>query len=207
MRRSTLAVLGLSGLTACTLITSLDGLTGGPEDGASVDGASGDAGADGPGKPVDSGGPAFDAAACTAVPCVVQLAAVGSFTCALLVDHTVRCWGRNTSGELGYGTLLPDGGWKEPPSTQKPVTIPGVAADEIAVGCWSRYDGFACARSGGTVSCWGNDKDHQLARGNYGAGAGPHAVVQAAPVTGLPAPATAIFAGATHACAVATGAV
>lgn len=28
---------------------------------------------------------------------------LGDFTCALLADHTLRCWGNNSSGQLGHG--------------------------------------------------------------------------------------------------------
>src|SRR5438552_3547565 len=30
---------------------------------------------------------------------------MGDFSCAILSDHTARCWGRNSSGQLGNGKL------------------------------------------------------------------------------------------------------
>lgn len=174
---------------------------GGP--GGGGDGASGDATTSGDGESGYDSGVVFDPSSCTATPCAVELAAAGEFTCALLVDHTVRCWGRNFSGQLGYGTVLPDGGFTGSDSTT-PVVIANVAADEIAAGGWSRYEGYVCARSAGTVQCWGNDTQHQLARGDYGSGSaeGPYARPQAAPVAGLALVAAGVVNGATHACAI-----
>jgi alpha-tubulin suppressor-like RCC1 family protein len=36
---------------------------------------------------------------------VVQIAAGGDHTCALLDTGAVRCWGRGNFGQLGYGNL------------------------------------------------------------------------------------------------------
>ena len=37
---------------------------------------------------------------------VTSIAADSFHTCALLADQTVKCWGRNTHGQLGYGNTL-----------------------------------------------------------------------------------------------------
>jgi len=71
--------------------------------------------------------------------------AVGfGFSCALAEDGTVRCWGRNDSGQLGDGT-------REPRRTPAPVPgLTGVAA--IAAGREQ-----ACAvLEDRTVRCWGD---------------------------------------------------
>ena len=47
----------------------------------------------------------FMGLSCTVTPCAIALAAGGGHVCALLADHTVRCWGQNASGELGSGAL------------------------------------------------------------------------------------------------------
>jgi alpha-tubulin suppressor-like RCC1 family protein len=55
---------------------------------------------------------------------VTQLAAGSDFTCALLSDHSVKCWGDNRLGELGNGK--DDGyavGDDELPSTVGAVTL------------------------------------------------------------------------------------
>ena len=68
-----------------------------------------------------------------------------SFTCALLSDGTVRCWGQNTDGRLGDGTT---------DSRTAPVTVSGLSGvTSIAAGA-----DHACAvTSGGTVKCWGDN--------------------------------------------------
>ena len=40
----------------------------------------------------------------TALGGIASINAGGSHTCALMVDHTARCWGNNTSGQLGNNT-------------------------------------------------------------------------------------------------------
>jgi hypothetical protein len=58
---------------------------------------------------VDLGGPA------------VQISAhLANTTCALLADGTLRCWGDNNHGQLGYGHLDPVGD-DETPAQAGPV--------------------------------------------------------------------------------------
>jgi len=47
---------------------------------------------------------------------------LGLFTCAVLVDDTVRCWGENASGQLGYGNVNPVGD-NEAPDSVGPVPL------------------------------------------------------------------------------------
>jgi alpha-tubulin suppressor-like RCC1 family protein len=82
---------------------------------------------------------------------VIDLA-VGSPTCALLSDGTIKCWGDNTYGELGIGTTTGPqtcAGW---PCATTPVAVLGLTdATAIATG-----DGFACAlMADGSIDCWG----------------------------------------------------
>ena len=42
--------------------------------------------------------------ACTASPCVTQVAGGFLFECAVSTDRTVRCWGSNVQGALGHDT-------------------------------------------------------------------------------------------------------
>jgi len=81
--------------------------------------------------------------------------AVGTgFSCALLTDATVKCWGANPYGQLGNGTTSPN-------VVAAPVA--GIdSAAQISAGshhvCVIRYDRSA--------SCWGRNIDGQLGDGS-----------------------------------------
>jgi alpha-tubulin suppressor-like RCC1 family protein len=71
-----------------------------------------------------------------------QLALGERFSCALLLDGTVQCWGANTLGELGNGSFT---------SSLVPVPVQGLTdATEVVAGEYR-----ACARTQGEVRCWG----------------------------------------------------
>lgn len=82
----------------------------------------------------------------------VRVVAVGwSHSCAVMSLGTVKCWGDNSSGQLGDGTVQ---------SRRTPVTASISGVVDVVLG-----DGFTCALSvGGTVSCWGVNTDGQLGR-------------------------------------------
>ena len=82
----------------------------------------------------------------------VRKVGVGSdHACAILDDGTVRCWGQNSSGQLGNGDA-------QLTSSTTPVTVVGVSgATALALG-----DSHACAlMSNGQVRCWGANLDGQ----------------------------------------------
>lgn len=94
--------------------------------------------------PVELGGPA------------TAIAAGKYHTCALLEDATVRCWGFNREGQLGYGHT-DNIGDDETPASAGPVPI-GFDVASIATG---RF--HTCAVStGGKLRCWGWNKAGQL---------------------------------------------
>ena len=65
------------------------------------------------------------------------------FTCALLSDHTIDCWGANYSGQLG------DGGEKD---RSIPTPVVGIrSAIQVRAG----FDHACALLSGGAVKCWG----------------------------------------------------
>jgi hypothetical protein len=84
-------------------------------------------------------------------PVVSRLAVNDDHGCAVMPDHTVRCWGNNSFGQLGNGT-------------QDDATIPVVVtglddANDVVVG-----NNHSCSR-GQEVHCWGSDAHGQLGNG------------------------------------------
>lgn len=73
--------------------------------------------------------------------------------CAVLADHTVRCWGLGDSGQLGHGMT---------DRSPTPVTVVGLAdATQVAAGAQ-----HTCAlRATGAVVCWGENLNYQLGDG------------------------------------------
>jgi alpha-tubulin suppressor-like RCC1 family protein len=87
---------------------------------------------------------------------IKQLAAGGEFTCALLTNGGIRCWGRNDEGVLGDNTTV---------STTSPPLVNAVSniSDITSI---SAGGATVCAlRSGGTARCWGANGSGQLGTG------------------------------------------
>jgi alpha-tubulin suppressor-like RCC1 family protein len=84
-------------------------------------------------------------------------AAGGDTACALFVDGSVYCWGRNDYGQLGQGAPGPDS------YVPLPVPLPATA---IAI---SVADFHVCAiLDDRSVACWGDDSSGQLGQGPNG---------------------------------------
>lgn len=79
-----------------------------------------------------------------------QLSAGNAHGCALLVDNTVQCWGRNNLGQLGNGSFT---------DSHQPVDVVGLTnVRELAVG-----ENQSCAiRNDTSLWCWGNNSQGQL---------------------------------------------
>jgi alpha-tubulin suppressor-like RCC1 family protein len=91
---------------------------------------------------------------------VVQIAAGGYHTCALLDTGKVRCWGLGVSGELGYGNTKNIGD-DEAPSAAADVNVGGVVI-QIATG----FDHTCALLATGEVRCWGEAQYGELGYGN-----------------------------------------
>lgn len=94
---------------------------------------------------------------------VVQVAVGGAHTCALIADGSLRCWGLNQYGQLGYGHTSDvgdnepggDAGYVEVDATRK---VTAIAAGAV----------HTCALlQGGAVKCWGYGFKGQLGYGDH----------------------------------------
>lgn len=129
---------------------------------------------------------------------VVQLAAGGWHTCALLEDRSVSCWGAGADGQLGHASTESIGD-DEPASAAGAVSIDapaGTSVVQLAAG-----DYHTCALlSTGAVRCWGRGDDGQLGHSNTDA-IGDDEHPHAAAYVDLGGRAIAIAAGSAHTCA------
>jgi len=107
----------------------------------------------------------------------VKVAASTNHTCALLTDHTVKCWGDGQLGQLGNGVDN---------SSVSPVSAMGVTdAADIVTGL-----DFTCVRTAaGLVQCWGANDKGQIGTGDstYVAYNAPHVVPGLSGVTTIAA--------------------
>ncbi|NJK43850.1 MAG: hypothetical protein HC933_05790 [Pleurocapsa sp. SU_196_0] len=88
-----------------------------------------------------------------------QITAGGTHNCALLVDGTVKCWGNNDSGQLGYGDILKRGAAAGDMAGLQ--ALKGIKAKQITAGLQ-----HTCALlEAGTVFCWGNGLQGKLGYG------------------------------------------
>jgi alpha-tubulin suppressor-like RCC1 family protein len=120
-----------------------------------------------------------------------QLAGGGASSCARLANGAVRCWGANTDGQLGVGSIS---------APRAPQDVPGLGH----IAAVTAGGAFTCAITDTTVQrqvrCWGRNSNGQLGNGTLARSTRP------APVTTSTGArlvnAGKIAAGATFACAV-----
>ncbi|WP_374073635.1 hypothetical protein [Bdellovibrio bacteriovorus] len=134
---------------------------------------------------------------------VKQVASGLNHTCAILDNSTVKCWGYNSSGQLGQGHAnnLGDGTGEMGDSLPAVNLGTGRTAVQITAG-----DFFSCALlDNATVKCWGSNNDGQLGQGHMnliGDGAGEMGDSLPAINLGTGRTAVQISAGSYHTCAV-----
>lgn len=82
----------------------------------------------------------------------VSVTAGSAHACAIMTDKTLRCWGNNTSGQLGNGTIT---------SSLPPVPVSNLGGvTQVSIAGYS-----TCAIAGGYAYCWGNNYDGQVGNG------------------------------------------
>ena len=131
--------------------------------------------------------------AASLVPVVVSGLSVGARTiaagynhsCAINASGSVSCWGLNTSGQIGNGTVT---------NSATPVPVSGLPTTAIGIGAGNAH---SCAlTTAGAVYCWGANTYGQL--GNGTTTNSPTAVA----VTALGSGVTALSVGYYHTCVI-----
>jgi alpha-tubulin suppressor-like RCC1 family protein len=133
---------------------------------------------------------------------VVQIAAGGSHTCALMMGGAVRCWGRGREGQLGYATLNFNGDdllGNEPGETPAEIGDVDVGGTVVQLAAGGQH---TCALlDTGSVRCWGDASRGALGHSNL-ARIGDDETPASAGDVNLGAKAVKIAAGGFHTCAV-----
>ncbi|RYE86372.1 MAG: hypothetical protein EOO75_15805, partial [Myxococcales bacterium] len=127
-----------------------------------------------------------------------QIAAGGGHTCALLKGGTVRCWGANNQGQLGYGTtdaITP----KRLPSVAGDVRVGGKVVQIVA-----GQQHTCAALDSGRVRCWGDNTVGQLGYRGVSSVGDQQAPVDAGDV-GVGAEVNQLTAGGDQTCALLAG--
>jgi alpha-tubulin suppressor-like RCC1 family protein len=120
----------------------------------------------------------------------VAISSGGSFTCVILDDGNVSCWGKNTYGNLGDGTTVS--------ARYTPAQTSSFGTGRTAVAISSGFE-YACALlDDGTVSCWGSNYRGELGNSAYGDRYTPSPTAS----LGTGRTAVAISSGSTSACAI-----
>lgn len=93
----------------------------------------------------------------------VRIAAGGNHTCAVLDTGSVRCWGRNNAGQLGYGSTAanPMVGDNEAPYSVGDVLLGGALVSDVVAG----NEHTCVLLRNGNVRCWGRNNEGQLGYG------------------------------------------
>ena len=94
-----------------------------------------------------------------------MIAAGSAYTCAILTDRSLRCFGQNTYGQLGLGNTDNYGDESSEVGTGLPVPNIGQTVKFIAAG----HSNTTCAiRADDETVCWGYGWDYMLANGING---------------------------------------
>lgn len=117
----------------------------------------------------------------------VAVSAGVSHTCAITPEQTVKCWGLNSTRQLGDGTTT---------TRTRPVSVVGLpaGASSITAGLY-----HTCALVSGAVYCWGENGSGQLGDGSVSLKTTPVRAVGLGSVS-------MVSAGGQHTCAVSDGA-
>jgi len=125
---------------------------------------------------------------------IAQITAGESHTCAVAHDGGAYCWGYNGYGQLGNASTSSS---NQPVAVLTSGALAGKSVNQITAGLGN----FTCAVTGdGGASCWGNNGNGQLGRGNTTSSNQPVAVLTTGVLAGKSV--AHIAAGNNNACAV-----
>jgi len=94
----------------------------------------------------------------------VQLASGGLHSCAILDNGTVKCWGYNAYGQLGYGDTVNRGWSPSEMGDNLPAVDLGTGRTALAI---SAEEYSVCVLlDNGSVKCWGTNDYGQLGQGD-----------------------------------------
>jgi cysteine-rich repeat protein len=131
------------------------------------------------------------------LPPAVSIAAGGAHTCAVFEDGDLRCWGFNTSGQLGFGNsaLVTAIGDDEPLDSLAEINLNAIV-DEVGGGLVQ-----TCVRASGLLRCWGDGSYGQLGLANL-VSVGDDELPTTVPPVMLGGEPSHIAIGASHGCAI-----
>lgn len=120
---------------------------------------------------------------------IADIAVGGTFTCAVTTGGSIRCWGRNTEGELGNGSY----------GVQRtPADATGVPTGQVSIAAGGFH---ACTLSAShNLSCWGGRSSGAVGDGVVSIAA----QTSAAAVSVLGSTVAQVATGISHSCAVTT---
>jgi len=118
---------------------------------------------------------------------VTAISAGEAHACALLNDGSVKCWGLNSSGQLGNGTTT---------NANTPTSVSTLTSGVTAI---SGGQEFTCAIVTGAAKCWGLNSSGQIGDGTTTNRLTP------TQSTGLTSGITAITTGGFHTCVITSG--
>jgi len=119
---------------------------------------------------------------------VLAISAGDRFGCAITANRGLKCWGINTSGQLGDGTKI---------GRLEPVDVTNMTTGVKAISTGAAH---TCAlTTGGAVKCWGWNKSGELGNGQNTQSSLP------VDVTGMASGMKAVQVGEAHTCAVSDG--
>ncbi|HVY32034.1 MAG TPA: hypothetical protein VHB79_36110 [Polyangiaceae bacterium] len=94
----------------------------------------------------------------------VSISAGQFHTCALLDDHSVRCWGENTGGALGLGDLNRRG--DAPGEMGDALPVVALGSDRTPIALEAGAFNNCALLSAGKLLCWGQNNEGQLGQGD-----------------------------------------